>query len=210
MLDIRLIAENMDLIKNMLIKRNQPELFSDVEKMVEKYQQRKKAQQKADDLRNQRKVKSKEVGELKSQGKDITKISNEVKKINEEIKNLEDEAVKLEDEINKVLYVIPNLLDERVPEGKDETANKIVRYWKEKPEFKFTPRPHWEIAEKNNVIDFKRGVKMSGTRHVLYNDSGAKLERALINFMLDIHTIEHGYKEFIPPFIVSEKTITGT
>ena len=210
MLDIRLIAENMDLIKNMLIKRNQPELFSDVEKMVEKYQQRKKAQQKADDLRNQRKVKSKEVGELKSQGKDITKISNEVKKINEEIKNLEDEAVKLEDEINKVLYVIPNLLDERVPEGKDETANKIVRYWKEKPEFKFTPRPHWEIAEKNNVIDFKRGVKMSGTRHVLYNDSGAKLERALINFMLDIHTKEHGYKEFIPPFIVSEKTMTGT
>lgn len=210
MLDIRFISENMNLIKQMLKKRNQEDLVSDVGKMIEKYRLRKKTQQEADDLRNQRTVKSKEVGKLKSQGKDSPGISGEVKKINEKIKELEDETAKLQDEINKVLYVIPNLLDDRVPEGKDETANKTVSDWKEKPEFEFTPLPHWEIAEKNNVIDFKRGVKMSGTRHVLYNDPGAKLERALINFMLDIHTKEHGYKEFIPPFIVSEKTMTGT
>ncbi len=97
-----------------------------------------------------------------------------------------------------------------MPEGKDETGNKVAKHWKEKPDFKFTPKPHWEIAEKNNIIDFKRGTKLSGSRFVLYNDMGAKLERALINFMLDIHIKEHNYKEFIPPFIVSEKTMTGT
>ncbi|MBU1078709.1 MAG: serine--tRNA ligase [Spirochaetes bacterium] len=210
MLDIRYISENMDKVKTMLEKRNQVKFFADVEDMIKKYQEKNKVQHESDSLRNQRNEKSKQIGKIKADGKDISKISEEVKKINEETKSLEQDLVQYNEKINKVLYYIPNMLDDIVPRGKDETFNKVIRAHGKKPEFKFKPKPHWDIAEENNIIDFKRGTKLAGSRFVLYNSRGAALERALINFMLDIQTKEHGYKEFIPPFMVNEKTMTGT
>lgn len=210
MLDIRFVCENIDSVKKMITKRGQGALFNEVKKMVDNYLFKNKIQQELDILRNQRKEKSKEIGKIKAKGTDISGISKEVKKVNKDIKVKEEKISIISMEINKILMEIPNFLNDEVPEGCDETFNKVIRYWGDKPEFKFKPNPHWEIAQKNNVIDFKRGVKLSGSRFVLYKERGAQLERALINFMLDIQTKQHHYIEFIPPFMVNEQTMTGT
>ncbi len=209
MLDIRFICENIDSVKNMLIKRGQESLFEDVKKMVNNYLSKNKIQHDLDSLRNQRKEKSKKIGKIKAKG-NISEISKEVKKINEGIKVKEEKISIISKEINKILMEIPNFLNDEVPEGCDETFNKVIRHWGDKPDFKFKPNPHWEIAQKNNMIDFKRGTKLSGSRFVLYKERGAQLERALINFMLDVATKQHHYIEFIPPFMVNEQTMTGT
>ena len=210
MLNLKFICEQKEIVIEMLKKRNQQSLIPEIEKLVENYNKKNQCQTQIDEFRNQRNIKSKEIGKIKSSGQDITAISEEVKKINTEVKTLEEEMEKITTDINSILFIIPNIISEQVPVGKDETANKVIRYWGEKPKLDFEAKPHWEIAENNNIIDFKRGTKLSGSRFVLYNNDGAKLERALINFMLDVHTREHNYLEFIPPLMVSSKTMTGT
>ncbi|MDD5067101.1 MAG: serine--tRNA ligase [bacterium] len=210
MLDLKFISSNKEAVAEMLRKRNQASLIPEMESLTVHYNARNEVQIKCDDLRNQRNTTSKKIGLIKMSGGDINSVSNEVKAINAEIAGLEQEIGQYDAKIDKVLYGIPNLLDEKVPEGKDEASNRVVRSWGEKPAFSFPALAHWDLAEKNGLIDFKRAVKLSGARFVLYRDAGAKLERALINFMLDVHCREHHYKEFIPPFIVNEKTMTGT
>lgn len=209
MLNLKFICDNQGQVTDMLKKRNNQNI-PEIDKLIANYNKKNEFQKQIDDLRNQRNLKSKDIGQMKAQGKDITRISEEVKKINADIKTNEETMEKLQAEIKAVQYIIPNLLSDKVPVGKDESANQLIREWGKKPDFPFTPQAHYDIAEKNNIIDFQRGTKLSGSRFVLYRDQGARLERALINFMLDIHTKEHKYEEIIPPFMVSAKTMTGT
>lgn len=210
MLDLKFIGSNKDAVLEMLKKRNQENLIPEVETLIGLARERNGKLTQCDELRNRRNTVSKKIGMLKSSGGDTGALSEEVKGVNEGIASLEKEIRDLESGIDKILYGIPNLVDERVPVGKDETANSVVRTWGEKPSFSFKPLAHWDIAEKNGLVDFKRAAGLSGSRFVLYRDAGARLERALINFMLDLHTREHGYIEFIPPFLVNEKSMTGT
>ena len=133
-----------------------------------------------------------------------------VKNLGEEIKELEEEEIVLNDRITSLLLTTPNLPQEGVPIGEDDTKNVVIGSWGEIRKFDFEPKPHWDIATQNDIIDFERGVKLAQSRFTLYKNKGAKLERAIINFFLDIHTNEHGYQEILPPFMVNSQTMQGT
>ncbi len=210
MLDIKFIVNNKSLVIENLKKRGNENLIPCIEELEEIYKKRNKLIQETDSLKAKRNQQSKLIGRLKKEGKDVTPVFKEMKELKQKIETLDKELNFLEERKKELLLGIPNILDERVPYGKDETQNVVVRMWGKKPDFDFKPRPHWEIAEKTGIIDFKRAVKLAGSRFALYKGLGAKLERALINFMLDVHLKEHGYTEFLPPFIVNSKTMTGT
>ncbi len=210
MLDIKFIVNNSEKVIKNLEKRNQINLIDKIKDVISLYNKRVDILKDIEKKRNYVNTRAKEIGKLKKEGKDISTITEEMKKVKEEIKKSDSELKDLNEKINIILLNIPNIVQDDVPVGKDESCNKVIRYWGEKPEFNFKPIPHWEIAEKNDIVDFKRATKLSGSRFSLYKGLGAKLERALINFMLDIHTSEHNYTEIIPPFLVNEKTMTGT
>ena len=128
----------------------------------------------------------------------------------EEIKRLDEELRRYEEEMNQILLQLPNIPHESVPVGKSEEENEVVRTWGEVPAPSFEQKPHWELAEELDLLDFERAAKVTGSRFVFYKGLGARLERALIDFMLDLHTREHGYTEIIPPYIVNRRTMTGT
>ncbi|WDT78435.1 MAG: serine--tRNA ligase [Candidatus Manganitrophus sp.] len=133
-----------------------------------------------------------------------------MKEVAQQIEQLEGELKKTEEEIGPFLLRLPNLPHSSVPVGKDERDNQEIRRWGAPPPFSFKPKPHWEIGEELGILDFERGAKIAGARFTLYKGAGARLERALINFMLDLHTREHGYQEVLPPFIANRESMTGT
>jgi seryl-tRNA synthetase len=210
MLDPKFIIENKEKVTQMLKNRNLTLEIEYLNKIENLYSKRNKIIIELDQLRHKRNIESKKIGELKNKETELIQHREELKILSENIKKLEDELKNIESELNSLLLLIPNILDERVPIAPDESGNKVIRYWGEKPQFNFKPRPHWEIGEKNNILDFKRATKLAGSRFTIYKGLGAKIERALINFMLDVHINENKYTEFIPPFIVNSKTMTGT
>lgn len=207
MLDIKLIRENPDRV-NELLKRRNGELS--VDEVIELDSNRRKIQTTIDELRNKRKNDSQKIGLMKKNGEDTTSLQEAVKNLGEEIKELEEEEIILNDRITSLLLTTPNLPQEGVPIGEDDTKNVVVGSWGEIRKFDFEPKPHWDIATQNDIIDFERGVKLAQSRFTLYKNKGAKLERAIINFFLDIHTNEHGYQEILPPFMVNSQTMQGT
>ena len=207
MLDIKLIRENPDRV-NELLKRRNGELS--VDEVIELDSNRRKIQTTIDELRNKRKNDSQKIGLMKKNGEDTTSLQEAVKNLGEEIKELEEEEIVLNDRITSLLLTTPNLPQEGVPIGEDDTKNVVFGSWGEIRKFDFEPKPHWDIATQNDIIDFERGVKLAQSRFTLYKNKGAKLERAIINFFLDIHTNEHGYQEILPPFMVNSQTMQGT
>ncbi len=207
MLDIKFIRENVDLVKDMLVKRGY-EL--DIDRVIELDERRRKTLTQLEEMRHRRNDISDEIAEIKRKGGDASQLINEMKELAGRIKELEATLSPVEGELRELSLLIPNVPHESVPVGKDENDNTVVRMWGEKPDMDFEPRPHWEIGEDLGILDFKRATKISGTRFSLYRGAGALLERALINFMLDIHTKEHGYIEVLPPFMVNSATMTGT
>ena len=207
MLDIKQIRENPDKI-NELLKRRNPDLS--INKILEVDKTRRELQVKADNLRAQRKSSSQNIGKLKKEGKDTTALQEEVRQIGEEIKKLEEKETELTEKQRNILLNIPNTPDETTPIGTDESANKVIKIVGEIPQKSFEMKPHWEIGIDLGIIDFERGVKLSESRFVIYKGAGAKLERAIINFFLDIHTREHGYTEYLPPYLVNGVSMTGT
>ncbi len=207
MLDIKLIRENPQKV-NELLKRRNTDL--NVDNIINYDEKRRKIQTNIDELRNKRKIDSQKIGTMKKNGEDTTSLQEAVKNIADEIKKLEDEEVLLNEKITNLLLTIPNIPQEDVPVGEDETKNAVINSWGEIRKFDFEPKPHWEIGSGKDIIDFERGVKLSQSRFTLYKDKGAKLERAIINFFLDIHTKEHGYCEILPPFMVNAQTMQGT
>ena len=207
MLDIKLIRENPDRV-NELLKRRNGELS--VDEVIELDSNRRKIQTTIDELRNKRKNDSQKIGLMKKNGEDTTTLQEAVKNLGEEIKELEEEEIVLNDRIISLLLTTPNLPQEGVPIGEDDTKNVVIGSWGEIRKFDFDPKPHWDIATQNDIIDFERGVKLAQSRFTLYKNKGAKLERAIINFFLDVHTNEQGYQEILPPFMVNSQTMQGT
>lgn len=207
MLDIKIIRENPDKV-NELLKRRNPELS--IDEIIEIDKQRREVQGKADKLRGGRKNMSNQIGALKKEGKDTTEIQETVRKLGDEIKELEEQEVDLNEKQKTLLLNIPNTPDETTPVGRDDSANNVLKTVGEVPQKSFPIKPHWDIGLELDLLDFERGVKISESRFTIYKGAGARLERAIINFFLDLHTTDHGYTEILPPFLVNSGSMTGT
>jgi len=207
MLDIKIIRENPDKV-NELLKRRNPELS--IDEVLEIDKQRREVQGKADNLRAERKNISLQVGQLKKEGKDTTEIQESVRKLGEEIKELEEKELEFNEKQKNLLLNIPNTPDETTPVGHDDSANPVIKTVGEVPQKSFEPKAHWDIGTELDLLDFERGVKISESRFTIYKGAGARLERAIINFFLDVHTTDHGYTEILPPYLVNSASMRGT
>ena len=207
MLDAKYIREHIDEVRERLSRRGQP---LNLDQFILIDSERRKAIQEWERLRALQKKVSDEVSKRKREGTDASELISEMKKVSQEVKDLDRVVEEKERALQEFLLVIPNLPHASVPKGIDSSENEEVRRWGEIPKFDFEPKPHWDIGEELGILDFKTGAKIAGARFTLYWDLGAKLERALINFMLDLHTREHGYWEVLPPFMVNRTTMTGT
>jgi len=208
MLDIKLVRENTDKVIEALRKRGEGTGILD--KILEIEKERRDVLNVVEDLRQSRNRLSQEIGYLKKEGRDASGQLSEAKSISDQITGKENSLRELEDKALQELLLIPNIPDESVPVGKDETENKELRIWGSRPEFSFAPKNHWDIGENLGILDFERAGKISGARFVINKGAGAKLERALMNFMLNLHTKEHGYTEIFPPILVNKESMTGT
>jgi len=202
-LDLKYIREHPKEVKEALIKRNE---IAPIEEILELDERRRTLLADAQGLKHQRNTTSKEISRMKE--KDQVLIE-EMRRLGDEIKALDQEVKSIEEELNRLLLQLPNLPHPSVPVGKDESENIVVRQEGEPREFDFEPLPHWELGPTLGIIDFERGVKLSGTRFYILQGLGAKLQRALIAWMLDLHTQKHGYKEIYPPFLVKEEILWG-
>ena len=207
MLDLKFIRSNLDAVKEMIENRGYDLDISVFESIDSK---RRELLPALEGLRHQRNRVSQEIAEMKKNGEDASQLIEKMKKVSAEIKAKESELSGIEEELTPFLMVVPNIPDESVVVGTDEKDNPVVRTWGKQEEMDFDPRPHWEIGEGLGILDFARASKIAGSRFALYRGHGAKLERALINLMLDIHTEEHGYTEVLPPFMVNAASMTGT
>ena len=207
MLDLKFVRENQQLVQQMLQNRR-----SDLElqPLLTLDQERRQIIQEVESLKHERKVVSDQIAQMKKSGEDATETISSMRQASQRIKELDQKLGKIADEIQRSLLLIPNAPHESVPVGKDEHDNPVVKRWGEITEFSFTPKPHWELGENLGILDFERAAKMTGARFTLYLGLGARLERALINFMLDLHITKHGYHEVLPPFMVNSLAMTGT
>lgn len=208
MLDINFIRNNPDRVKQAIAHKQ--ENASSVDQILDLDTQRRSLIHACEQLKSKRNEKSKEVSELKKKGQDASRIIEETKKIGDDIKSMEERLKELEPHITNLLLRIPNIPAADVPVGKDANDNVIVKTWGQRKIFDFTPLPHWELGGLLNILDLERSSKISGSGFILLKGLGAKLERALFNFMLDLHTREHGYTELFPPFLVNRTSMTGT
>ena len=207
MLDIKLVRTEPEKVRAGMAKRGAKVPLDEFLALDE---ERRKGLAQVEQLKNRRNVVSKEVGRLKSQGQDASAIIREMQEVGEQIGRLDGEIREIEERLQQILLVIPNLPHESVPVGKDETENKVVRTWGEPRQFDFEPKTHDEVGVALGMMDFERAAKISGARFVVMRRWGARLERSLFNFMLDLHTREHGYTEIFPPFLVNRASMIGT
>lgn len=207
MLDLKVVLSDLPAIEKMLKDRRSE---FDLGKIKALNSKRIALQQEFEALRQKQNQASKEIAQKKKAGEDAVEIILSMQDAATKVKEIQPELAAIEEEVRNLLLEIPNIPHESVPVGGGSDDNKLAREHGEKPTFDFEPRPHWEIGENLNILDFERAAKLSGARFVLYKGAGARLERALINFMLDLHTTQHGYKEVIPPFLVNAKTMMGT
>jgi seryl-tRNA synthetase len=171
---------------------------------------RREAITQAEQLKARRNELSQRVGALKKSGQDATAVMDETRALKDRLEELDKSAAELDEEMRLSLARIPNLTRDEVPTGLSEADNVTVKSWGERPNFDFTPKPHWELGESLDILDLERAAKLSGARFAVYMGAGARLERALIGFMLDMHTEQHGYTEVLPPFMVNSKSLFGT
>lgn len=183
---------------------------ADVGKLLELDKRRRELIFESEQLRNKQNEASKEIGRFKKEGKDASALMSEMKDVRDKIKDYEEKLRELNQEMEEILIRIPNIPAEDVPPGEDESSNVVVRSWGKMKKFSATPKPHWDVGTALGILDFERGAKVSGAGFPLFKGMGARLERALLNFMLDLHTGKHGYKEIFPPFLVNRDSMTGT
>jgi len=207
MLDLKFVRSNPEIVKEALGKRGNKGSLDEFLKLDE---QRREKLVLVEQLKNRRNTVSQEVGKLKKEGKSADEIVIEMRQVSQEIKDIDDQLRGIEEELQAILLSIPNILDISVPIGKSENDNIEIRLWGEPTKFDFEPKAHWDIGEALDIIDFERGAKVTGARFSFYKGLGARLERALINFMLDLHTSQHNYIEVFPPFIVNQESMQGT
>ncbi len=207
MLDIKFVRENLDLLAKKFAERG---LEINLGPLRELESDRRQLLRNIEDLRQQRNAASKEIAARKKKGEDAGEDIRAMREVGERIKDFEQKMRECEESLGRHLHELPNLQDESVPAGMTEDDNIEIRRWGNAPEFDFTPRSHWDVGEGLGILDFERASRMTGARFVLYRDLGARLERSLINFMLDLHTGEHGYCEVLPPFMVNGESLFAT
>jgi seryl-tRNA synthetase len=209
MLDPNFVRDNLPLVAEKLRLRgvDPGEVLKDFQEVDT---QRRQAITEAETTKARRNRASEEIAKLKKSGQDASPQISETRQWREQIQQLEKVAAELETRLGEILGGIPNLPHESVPEGKTAEDNVEVRRWGAPPKFDFPPKPHWEIGEQLGILDLERATKLSGARFAVYWDLGAKLERTLANFMLDLHTREHGYTEVLPPYLVNSESMYGT
>jgi len=209
MIDPRIIKDDIEGLRALLRKRRM-EGAVDLDRLKAIDEERRACMMKVDELREKRNRISKEIGMRKAKGEDTAELMAQVEGIGDEIKAHADRLESLEQAFTEMHLSLPNILHDSVPEGKSEADNTVVKTWGEKPSFSFTPKPHYDLGADLGILDFERGVKIAGTRFYLYRGLAARMERAIINFMLDLHTKEHGYTEIFGPFIVNDESMIGT
>ncbi len=207
MLDLKFIRANLGKVKDMLKSRGYD---LDISLFESADRERREILKRLESLRHQRNRVSEQIADMKKKGEDASQVIREMKKVSSEIKEKEANLSRIEDQLDPFLMIIPNIPHESVAIGVDESDNPEIRRWGEIRPLDFEPLPHWEIGERLGILDFARASKIAGARFALYRGTGALLERALINFMLDLHTKEHGYTEVLPPFMVNSSSMTGT
>ncbi len=207
MLSIKIVRDNLDRVRAALDARG---AGVDLGRVVGLDDRRREILRELEQLRSQRNQVSRQVGRLKREGGDPSAVMAEMEGVNDRIKALEADLREVEPELKAAALAIPNVPHPSVPVGTDETANELVRTWGEPRRFSFEPRPHWEVGEALDILDFERAAKIAGARFVVLKGLGARLERALIQFMLDLHTQRHGYTEILPPFMTNSRAMTGT
>ena len=207
MLEAKYIREHLDEVRERLALRGQA---INLDQFILIDGERRRTIQEWERLRALQKKVSDEVSKKKREGENASDLIVEMRKVSRDLKGLDGVIEEKEKVLQDFLLIIPNLPHASVPVGKDPSDNVEVKRWGEIPKFDFEPKPHWDLGEELGILDFKNGAKITGARFTLYWDLGAKLERALINFMLDLHTREHGYREVLPPFMVNRTTMTGT
>lgn len=207
MFDARFVRNNVEVLERMTARRG--ELFS-LHEFVQIDEENTRIRNELEEMQHKLNVVSRNIGQLRRDGEDPSFLQAEMKEVSSSIKECKRKKVEAEEAIREILLRIPNIPHSSVPEGAGEKDNPEVRKWGAMPEFDFSPKPHWDIGEELDILDFRRGAKLAGARFTLYKGAGARLERALINFMLDMHTREKGYREVLPPFLVNRATMTGT
>ena len=207
MLDIKYIREQTDRVRQKMTERGQT---YDLDGLLRVDQERRRLVVEVDELKRRRNIASDEITRLKQRRQPADALLAEMKEVSERIKLLDEQIRSLDEQVQERLLYLPNLLHDSVPAGRDEKENKEIRRWGTPPSFDFAPRSHWEIGEKLGILDFERAARVTGARFVFYKGPGARLERALLNLMLDLHTGEHGYEEILPPFIANRASLIGT
>jgi len=207
MLEIKYVRQNLSAVSEALQKRGDA---ADLDTFKKADERRREILSEMEALRHRKNVVSDEIATKKKNGEDAEGQVAEMREVSGQIKKMEQELTECEDTLNEILIRIPNVPDASVPVGADDTQNRLVREEGERPEFDFDPKAHWDIGEALHILDFERAAKITGSRFPLYFGAGARLERALISFMLDLHITENGYTEVLPPFIVNRRSMTGT
>src|SRR5699024_7422721 len=208
MLDMKYLRNHFADVKAKLQHRGED--LSELEHFGELDEKRRKLIAESESLKAKRNDVSKQIPKLKKEGKDADAVIQEMREVGDKIASLDDELKAIESQLEQLMLSIPNIPHESVPVGEDEDDNEQVRKWGEHPEFSFKAQPHWDIATDLDILDFERAAKVTGSRFVFYKGLGARLERALMNFMMDLHADEHGYEEMLPPYIVNRMILTGT
>jgi seryl-tRNA synthetase len=207
MLEIKFVRQNLSQIQNALAARRQT---ADLDTFKKSDEERRAILQEIETLRHRRNVVSDQIAAMKKNGESADAAVAEMREVSSKIKELDKALALNQDQIEKILLGLPNLPHPSVPKGKDSSDNLLIKTVGEPPDFGFEPKPHWELGAGLGILDFERAARIAGARFPLYFGAGAKLERALINFMLDVHTASHGYTEVLPPFIVNRQAMMHT
>ncbi|MEK8133090.1 serine--tRNA ligase [Paenibacillus filicis] len=208
MLDVKLLRSDLDKVKQAMAKRGKN--LEELDRFTLLDTKRRELLQETEQLKNRRNVVSQEVAQLKKAKENADHLIEEMKVVGDRIKALDEEIRELETQLDAILLSIPNVPQDDVPTGLSEEENVEIRRIGDVPAFSFEPKPHWEVAQQLGILDFEAAAKVTGSRFVFYKGVGARLERALYNFMMDLHADQHGYEEMLPPQIVNRDSLTGT
>jgi seryl-tRNA synthetase len=207
MLDPKWIRECPDEVRELLRRRKRD---FDLDGLLDLDARRREVLTRSEELKSSRNEGSRKIGDIKKKGGDASALMDEMKAAGDRIREMDSELAGVEERLRELMLMLPNKLHESVPDGDDESANVEVRRWGEPRVFDFEPKPHWELGEALGIMDFETGARMSESRFTVLKREGARLERALVNFMLDLHTTRHGFTEIAPPILVNSATMTGT
>lgn len=208
MLDIKRVRDNYEEVKKILLTRNED--LGNIDEFEELDTKRRELIAKTEVLKAERNKASEQIAVMKRNKEDATEAITRTRELGDEIKGLDAELREIEEKFEYMMMRLPNIPHESVPVGESEDDNVEVYTWGEKPVFEFEPKPHWDVATETGVVDFERAGKVTGSRFLFYRGLGARLERALMSFMMDLHADEHGYEEMLPPVIINRDSLTGT